>query len=176
MKVSKREKNLLIIVAISVLAMAGFNFYYNRSDSLPTETVDANSLEETRRLLRAEGNLIARQKAVTEALADLEKGFLDISNPEAAKIELLQEVERITGAVGLAVDQKNLLQLEKEVIGVTLEGSAKPDTLIRFLHATATNRLGLNLKRLQIYTNQKNKELKYQVIIQLLLVDKKADQ
>lgn len=174
MKVSKREKNLLIMVGIAVLAMAGFNFYYNNSDSFKTDAVDAGDLEETRRLLRAERNLIARQKAVTEALAEVERGFLDVSNPEAAKIEFLQEVEKLAGAIGLAVDQKNLLQLEQDVIGVTLEGSTDPATLIKFLHGAATNRLGMNLKRLQIHANQKTKDLKYQLIIQLLLVDKKA--
>lgn len=174
MKVSKRERNLLIMVGIAVLAMAGFNFYYNNSDSLKTGAVDAGDLEETRRLLRAERNLIARQEAVTEALAEIERSFLDASNPEAAKIEFLQEVEKLAGAVGLAVDQKNLLQLEQDVIGVALDGSTDPATLIKFLHGAATNRLGMNLKRLQIHANQKTKDLKYQLIIQLLLVDKKA--
>lgn len=174
MKVSKRERNLLIMVGIAVLAMVGFNFYYNNSDSFKTGAVDAGDLEETRRLLRSEHNLIARQKAVTEALAEIERSFLDVSNPEAAKIEFLQEVEKLAGAIGLAVDQKNLLQLEQDVIGVALEGSTDPATLIKFLHGAATNRLGMNLKRLQIHANQKTKDLKYQLIIQLLLVDKKA--
>lgn len=176
MKVSKREQNLLIMVGIAVLAMAGFNFYYNNSDSFQTSAVDAGDMEETRRLLRSEQNLITRQRAVTEALAEMERGFLDASNPEAAKIEFLQEVERLAGAIGLAVDQKNLLQLEQDVIGVALEGSTDPATLIKFLHGAATNRLGMNLKRLQIHANQKTKDLKYQLIIQLLLVDKKAGQ
>lgn len=176
MKVSKRERNLLIMVGIAVLAMVGFNFYYNynNSDSLKTSAVDAGDLEEARRLLRSERNLIARQEAVTEALAEIERSFLDVSNPEAAKIEFLQEVENLAGAIGLAVDQKNLLQLEQDVIGVALEGSTDPATLIKFLHGAATNRLGMNLKRLQIHANQKTKDLKYQLIIQLLLVDKKA--
>lgn len=176
MKVSKREQNLLIIVGIAVLAMVGFNFYYNNSDSFKTNAVDAGDLEETRRLLRMERNLNARQKAATEALAQMERGFLDASNPESAKIELLQEVERLAGVIGLAVDQKNLLQLGEDLIGVALEGSTDPATLIRFLHGAATNRLGMNLKRLQIHANQKTKDLKYQVIIQLMLVDKKAGQ
>ena len=100
--------------------------------------------------------------------------FLDASNPETAKIQLLQEVEKLAAALSLAVDQKNLLQLGEDLIGVALEGSTDPATLIRFLHGAATNRLGMNLKRLQIHANQKTEELKYQVIIQLMLVDKKA--
>ncbi len=176
MKVSKREQNLLLVVGIAVLAMIGFNFYYNNSGSLKTAAVDAGDLEETRRLLRSERNLIARQKAVTEGLAEMERGFLDAFNKETAKIELLQEVEKLAGTIGLAVDQKNLLQLEEDIVGVALEGSAEPATLIKFLHGAATNRLGMNLKRLQIHANQKTEELKYQVIIQLMLVDKKAGQ
>lgn len=176
MKLTKREKNLWLIVGTAVLAMLVFNFVYNNLDRFKGITVDASDLGETRRLLRSERNIIARQGAVNTALADLEKGFLSASDPESAKIALLQEVESLAGAIGLAVDQKNLLQLEKDVIGVSIEGNTEPATLIRFLHGAATVRLGLDVRRLQVHANEKTKQLKYQIILQLLLVEKKADQ
>ncbi len=176
MKLSKREKNLWLIVGTAVLGMLVFNLVYNNLDRFNGVNVDASELGETRRLLRSERNIMARQQAINAALADMEKGFLASSDPESAKIALLQEVERLTGAHGLAVDQKNLLQLEKDVIGVALEGNTEPETLIRFLHAAATTRMGLDVKRLQAHANQKTKQVKYQIILQLLLVEKKADQ
>jgi len=176
MKLTKREKTIWLVVGIAVLIMLGFNIFYNNLDRFKAVAVDASALEETRHLLRSERNIIARRRAADAALTKLQERFLDLSDPESAKIELLKEVETLTGKVGLAVEQKNLLQLEPDVIGVALEGSAKPDVLVRFLHAAAIARLGLDVKRLQLHTNEKTKELKYQIILQLLLVEKKAGQ
>lgn len=175
-KLTKREKVICLIVVIAVGVMLAFNIIYQNLDRLKTVAVDTSDLEETRRLLRSEQNIIARQKAASVALTTTQLRFLDASDPESAKIELLKEVETLTNTVGLTVEQKNLLQLEKNIIGVALEGTAEPAKLISFLHASATARLGLNLKRLQAHANQKTKQLKYQIILQLLLVDKKANQ
>ncbi len=176
MKLTSREKVLWLAVGAAVFGMFVFNVFYTNIDRLKTVAVDASELVETRHLLRSERNIIARQEAASAALTKIQGFFLDASDPESAKIELLKEVENLTGAIGLAVDQKNLLQLEPDVIGVALEGSAEPATLVRFLHALATARLGLDVKRLQLNVNEKTKELKYQIILQLLLVKKKAGQ
>lgn len=176
MKLNKREKTIWLVVGIAVFVMFVFNIFYNNIDRFKATAVDASELEETRHLLRSERNIIARQQAAGTALANIQERFLDASNLELAKIELLKEVETLTSQVGLAVEQKNLLQLEPDVIGVSLEGSAEPATLVRFLHAAATARLGLDVKRLQAHTNEKTKEIKYQIILQLLLVEKKENQ
>lgn len=174
MKLNRREKVLCLIVGIAVLAMIGFNVIYNNLNSLSASIVDSSSLEETRRLLRSERNIFARQKTAGEALTAARTRFLDRADPESAKIKLLKEVETLTERVGLSVEQKNLLQLERDIIGVTLEGKAEPDKLIRFLHAAATARLALNVKRLQVHANVKTKDLRYQIILQLMLVEEKA--
>ncbi|NLY74813.1 MAG: hypothetical protein GX075_05880 [Firmicutes bacterium] len=176
MKLTKREKILWSIVGVAVLAMLIFNLIYSQIDRATTIGVNRADVEETRRLLRSEQNIVARQKAASEALAKAQKRFLDETDPEAAKIELLREVENIAGEIGLAVEQKNLLQLEKDIIGVALEGTTEPAALTRFLHTAATSRLALNVKRLQLHTNQKTKQIRYQIILQLLLVEKKAEQ
>lgn len=176
MKLTKRERTLWLIVGITVCAMLAFNFIYRNLDRLQGSGVDASGLEETRRLLRSGRNIVARRQAAEKALVKLQARFLDTSNPDTAKIQLLKEVETLIKQVGLPVEQKNLLQLEPNIIGVAIEGNAEPATLIRFLHASATSRWGLNLKRLQTHTNEKTKQLKYQIILQLLLVEKKADQ
>lgn len=176
MKLNQREKVLCLIVGTAVLAMIAFNVIYNNLDSLSAPAVDSSNLEETRRLLRSERNILARRQAAGTALTAARARFLDAADPESAKIELLKEVETLTGTVGLTVEQKNLLQLDQNIIAVALEGNAEPAKLIRFLHATATARLGLNVKRLQVHANAKTKDLKYQIILQLLLVEKKAGQ
>lgn len=176
MKLNQREKNLWLIVGIAVCAMLIFNFSYRYLDRLQISGVNASELEETRRLLRSGRNIIARRQAAEKALIELQDRFLDISQPETAKIQLLKEVETLINRVGLPVEQKNLLQLEPNIIGVAIEGNTETATLIKFLHASATTRLGLNLKRVQIHTNEKTKQLKYQIILQLLLVEKKVDQ
>lgn len=176
MKLNKRERILWLIVGVSVCAMLIFNFIYRNLDHLQISRVDASELEETRRLLRSGQNIIARRQAAEKALVKLQDRFLDISQPETAKIQLLKEVEALINRVGLPVEQKNLLQLEPGIIGVAIEGNTEPATLIRFLHASSTTHLGLSLKRFQTHTNEKTKQLKYQIILQLLLVEKKADQ
>lgn len=174
MKLNQREKRLCLIVGIAILGMIVFNVIYKNFDSLSESAVDSSNLAETRRLLRSERNILARQKAATAALSAAQARFLDAADPESAKIELLKEVETLTGKVGLAVEQKNLLQLEPNIIGVTLEGRTEPAKLIGFLHAAATARLALNVKRLQVHANEKTKDLRYQIILQLMLVEKKA--
>lgn len=175
MKLTKREKTIWLTVGIAVFAMLVFNIFYNNLDRFQGVAVDTSDLEETRRLLRSEQNIIARRQAASAALVETQGRFVDASDPESAKIEMLKEVERLTGMIGLAVEQKNLLQLKEDIVGVSLEGTTEPATLTRFLHAAATARLGLDVKRLQLHSNQKTKQLKYQIILQLLLVEKKAD-
>jgi hypothetical protein len=176
MKLNKRERTLWLIVGVSVCGMLAFNFVYRNLDRLQVSGVDVSELEETRRLLRSGRNIAARRQAAEKALIKLEKRFLDTSNPDTAKIQLLKEVETLIARAGLPVEQKNLLQLEPNIIGVAIEGNAEPAVLIRFLHASATTRMGLSVKRLQTHANEKTKQLKYQIILQLLLVEKKADQ
>lgn len=175
MKLTQRERTLWLIVGIAVCGMFAFNIIYRNLDRLNTPGVKASELEETRRLLRSGQNITARREAADKALAKLQGRFLNASDPETAKIQLLKEVETIINMVGLPVEQKNLLQLEQNVIGVAIEGNTDPAVLISFLHASATARLGLNLKRLQAHVNEKNKQLKFQIILQSLLVEKKAD-
>ncbi len=176
MKLNKREQIICLAVGIAVGGMLIFNIIYRNLDRLQTTGINAADLEETRRLLRSERNIMARRQAADKALITLQGRFLDATDPEKAKIELLKEVETLINTVGLTVEQKNLIQLEPNIIGVAIEGNSEPAVLIRFLHATTVTRLGLNIKRFQAHVNEKTKQLKYQIILDLLLVEKKVDQ
>jgi hypothetical protein len=169
-----REKNLAILVGAVVLIGLGYKFVSGDITSPWSGGTQSTNLEGAYRLLRSELNVTARSQAVEKRLDTLQAKFLDSGNLDDSKIKLLKEVESLVAQCNLEVTQKNLVQISKSEIGVTLEGKTKPESLFRFIWQTTQAKIGLKISRLQIHTLTEQKTLSFQVVVGTLLVDKKG--
>jgi hypothetical protein len=169
-----REKNLAILVGAVVLIVLGYKFVSGDIPSPWSGGAQNTSLEGAYRLLRSELNVTARSQAINKRLDALQAKFLEAGNPEESRIKLLKEVENLVAQSNLEITQKNLVQINKSEIGVTLEGKTKPESLFRFIWQTTQAQIGLKISRLQIHSLTEQKTLGYQIVVSTLLVDKKG--
>jgi|GEM_PF-759952 len=174
MRLTRRERNVWLFVGLAVLFMLGYNFFaqMNLTEVQPTVEV---SLSEARRLLAAETNIETRYQAVQGRLRQLQGRFLKSTRPEDQRIELLEAVEAVIAKSGLSVERKNVIDFRDGVLGVSLEGTATAETVISFMHQTASSPLGLRLKRVQLMANPELKTLKYQLIVVTKLLNETGE-
>ena len=169
-----REKNLLIIVGVIMVAGLGYNLFQGTIAPSGTGAESNSDLEGVNRLLRSRGNINSRNQAVAKRLDLFQAKFYDLNKPEEARIALLKEVEGLVALAGLEVNQKNLVQFSKNEIGVALEGKGKPESVFKFIWQTTQAKTGLKLHRFQAHSLSDQKLLNYQIVVTTLLMDKKG--
>jgi len=174
MKLTRREQSLWLIVSLSVIFMLGYNFWSNMIQ-MESRYPAPVSLSEARRLLASETNLKNRHQAIKDRLQQLKGRFLKSTRPEEQRIELLEAVEAVIAKSGLSVERKNVIDFRDGVLGVSLEGTATAETVISFMHQTASSPLGLRLKRVQLMANPELKTLKYQLIVVTKLLNETGE-
>ena len=165
-----REQKLLLLVGIVIVGGLAFNYWPRVDNSAGQNTDNGFRLQEAVRLLRLRSNIIARNKALTAELKALQGRFFSAVNVDTAKLSLLKTVEAIAAQGNLAVQQKNMVSIHDDTIGVALEGKTSPESLVRFLHLTVQNPTGLRVYRLQIHSLPEAKLLNYQVTVITMLV------
>lgn len=166
------ERNLWIFVGVVVVVGLTINFFMGMLNPPVLDSAGNVGFEEATRLLRASQNIKARNQAVKERLDSLESKFYSVGHLEETKISLLKVVESIANTCNLEVQQKNVLEIEEGVIGVSLEGKTRPDILFRFVHSATTANIGLRIKRFQIHSLPDQKLLSYQIVVISLLIEK----
>lgn len=178
---TRRERNLWFFVGLAICIAFVYYLWDNRNagigdNALPSGASETLNLASAYRLLRAEQNVIRRQKAVAAFRAGIESYFLGDRDPEAARLALLKFIEDLAGKAGLAVEQKSFTALKNDSIAVSLEGKATPGALIRFLQLIGDDRarIDLEIKRLRIHALPEQKLLNYQLLIATLLISKKG--
>ncbi|HBF38161.1 MAG TPA: hypothetical protein DDW50_12675 [Firmicutes bacterium] len=169
---TKREKHIVLLVGIVIAGWFIFRFWPQQSG--PSENSDNHqfSLTDADRLLRSRQNIIARNKAINGELKTLQQRFYNAAQADNAKIALLKTVEGIAAQTSLAVEQKNMVSIHDDTIGVALEGKTSPESLIRFLQQITQSPIGLRIQRLQIHSLPETKQLNYQVAVITLVVKK----
>lgn len=172
MKLTKREKTLWALVGIVGLLWLGYQLIGRYQEHPDREAVNGAALTEAYHTIRSEANIDARFLATNQHLKKMKERFLNIVKLDKAQIVLLKEVEKLTYQANLGVGQKNLIRESNQVIAVSLEGTAKSEEIIRFLQLMTTSQLALKVKRIQIHANPESRELKYQIIVETLLVEK----
>jgi hypothetical protein len=165
-----REQRLLIVVGVVILGGLAFNFWPRITNSAETNSDSDSRLHEADHLLRFRQNIIVRNDTVNAELKGVQNRFYPAANLESSKLSLLKEVEAIVVQTNLDVQQKNMVNIHDDTIGIALEGKANPESLIRFLQRTTQDRIGLRIGRLQIHSLPDSKQLNYQVTIITLLV------
>jgi hypothetical protein len=167
---TKREQHLVLLAGIVIVGWLAFHFWPRTTQSSEINENNAFRLVEADRLFRARQNIMAQSKAVTAELKRVKERFYIAANPENAKISLLKAVEGIAMQTNLAVQQKNMVSIHDDTIGVALEGKTSPESLICFLQMTAQSPIGIRIYRLQIHSIPESKQLNYQVTVISLLV------
>lgn len=165
MKVSPRERNLWLIVLAAVVVIGVCRFEFKSAAAIRDGNNSALSLNEAYRLLQSGPNIIARHRATQSYLQALEERLLGSFDSQETQLALLDSVEDLANASGLQVEQKNLVNLPNGLLGVLLEGTTSAEAFFRMLQLVATDPAGLNIKRLQVHSNQATRGLKYQIIV-----------
>lgn len=171
---SNREKKLVIIVAVAVVLIMGYNFFFGMfAPSATTPDYGSNlaiDYDTASRLLTRARYITEYNKQITAKLGKLKDMFYPKSRVDEAEIALLKETELIAEASNLTVQQKNIVRYSDTLIGVTMDGKTTPDSLIRFMQKTTESRLGLKINRLQIHSLSDQNLLDYQISVSSLLL------
>jgi hypothetical protein len=170
---SDREKKIVIFVAVAVVLILAYNFFFGMFAS-PTVPESGSSIvidyDSATQLLKRARNITEYNKQITTKLDKLKKMFYPKANVDEAEIALLKETEAIAANCNLTVQQKNIVRYSETLIGVTMDGKTTPDSLFRFMQKTTESRLGLKINRLQIHTLADQKLLDYQISVSSLLL------
>lgn len=164
-----REKKLLILVGVVILAGLGVNYFSGISKNGESTTGNALNQKEAERLLSSSRTIVARNRAATEALAKLEARFYPKTAIERVQLDLLQEVEKIASRSGLTVERKSIGRLPDQLIEVTLEGRTGSAPLFLFMQKLQETPIALKIKSLKIHSLPEERQLEYEIgIISLL--------
>jgi hypothetical protein len=166
-----REKMILITAG----CLAGVALLYNlgyRNWEQSRDTAEAGGqLQEARRFLGAEANLRARSAAVNRSLGQLRRRFYHPGQSRQTKLELLRLVEGRAIRCGLSVQLKNTVAFSETEFEVTLEGTASPETIIKFLQQVTVAPIELKVKRMRLHSIAERKVLNYQIVLSTLVVE-----
>jgi hypothetical protein len=165
-----RELKLWLSIGIVVTAGLLYNLatpYWSRLEEQKTVGSDWN---EAIRLLRAESNIRARNRAARERYRQLQPKFYAAKRRGAAELEVLEIIEEIAANCGLRIRLKNTLQLAEDEIGVALEGTTGSEVFYRFLQQLTEAPVGLRIKALELHGVPEKRELDYQVVVGVLLI------
>jgi hypothetical protein len=165
-----REIKLWVSIGIVVTAGLLYNLvapYWNRMEEQKTVGSDWN---EAIRLIRMENNIRARNRAAEERYRQLQPKFFT-AKQRGVELEVLEVIEGIAANCGLRIRLKNTLQLAKDEIGIALEGTTGSEVFYRFLQQLTEAPVGLRIKTLQLHGTPQKRELDYQVVIGVLLIN-----
>jgi hypothetical protein len=166
-----RELQIWLVVGVVAVVGLGYNMinpYLNRRAEQKSAT---GSFAAAQRLLRAENNICARNRAVFSRYRKLRQKFFLRQNRATVAPAMLALLEDLVADSGLRVRLKNILQLSADEIGVALEGSTSAAGFYQFLQRLTVAPIGFNVKTLQLRSIPKKRELDYQIVVSVLLVD-----
>jgi hypothetical protein len=166
-----RERMILIAAGCFVGVALVYNLGYRNWEQLQDTAEPGGQLQEARRLLGAEANLRARSYSVTKRLTQLRSRYYRQNQAKQTKLELLRLVEERAARCGLSVRLKNTATYSHEEIGVSLEGTAPPETIIKFLQQVSVAPIELKVKRVQLHSMPEQRALDYQIDVSTLVVD-----
>jgi hypothetical protein len=166
-----RERTIWITAGCIVGLALVYNLGYRNLEQLQDTVEPGGQLQEARRLLGAEANLRARSSAVTGRLTQLRSRFYRQNQSQQTKLELLRLVEERAVHCGLSVQLKNTVAYSNEEIGVSLEGIASPETIIKFLQQVTVAPIELKVKRVQLHSVPEQRALDYQIAVSTLVVE-----
>jgi hypothetical protein len=166
-----REKTILIAAGCLVGVALVYNLGYRNWEQLRDTAEPGGQMQEARRLLGAEANLQTRSAAVNRSLGQLRRRFYHPDPSRQTKLELLRLVEERAVRCGLSVQLKNTVSFSETELGVTLEGTAPPETIIKFLQQVTVAPIELKVKRVQLHSLTEQKVLNYQIALSTLVVD-----
>jgi hypothetical protein len=165
-----RELKLWLSIGVVVAAGLVYNMvspYFTRMEEQKAST---GSWDEASRLLRAESNIRARNRAMQERYQQLQKRFFLMKNQATAGVDILEIIEDIAANCEMRIRLKNTLQIAPNEIGVALEGTTGSEMFYRFMQQLTEAPVGLQIKTLQLHGTPEKRELDYQVVVSVLLV------
>jgi hypothetical protein len=165
-----RELRLWLVVGVVIAAGLVYNLVTPFLVRMEEQKASTGSWDEAARILRAEGNIRARNRAVQERYRQLQTQFYLTKQNNAAELELLGVIEDIAANCGLGIRLKNTLQISPDEIGVALEGTTGSEMLYRFLQRLTETSAGIQIKILELHATPEKRELDYQVVIGALLL------
>jgi hypothetical protein len=165
-----REKMILIAAGCLVGLALVYNLGYRNWEQLQDTAEPGGQLQEARRLLGAEAKLRARSAAVNRSLGQLRRRFYHSDQSRRTKLKLLRLVEERAVRCGLSVQLKNTVAFSETELGVTLEGTAPPESIIKFLQQVTVIPIELKVKRVQMHSIPEQKALDYQITVSTLVV------
>jgi hypothetical protein len=166
-----RERMIWITAGCLVGLAFISNLGYRNWKQLQGTSEPRAQLQEARRLLGAEANIRTRRRAVKGRLVQLRKRFYHQGQSRQNKLALLRLVEKRAVRCGLSVQLKKPVVFSATEIGVSLEGTAPPESVIDFLQLLTAASLELKVKRLQLHGVPEQKLLNYQITVSTLVVE-----
>jgi hypothetical protein len=166
-----RELKIWLVVGAVAVVGLGYNMVNPYLNRLAEQKSVTGSFVAAKRLLRAENNIRARNRAVFSRYRELRRKFFLRQNQASADPAMLALLEDIAADSGLRIRLKNTLQLSAGEIGVALEGSTGAAGFYQFLQRLTVAPIGFNVKTLQLRSIPKKRELDYQIVVSVLLVD-----
>jgi hypothetical protein len=168
---TKNEQKIWTVAAVIVGFALVYNFGFNKLEQLSGPARSQFGLAEARRLLRKEPKIMARAGAAAANLSQLQSRFLNPDRQTPVKLKLLRLVEEVAARSGLGVQLKNTVVYSRTELGVSLEGTAPPETVVGFLQQLTAAPLDLKVKQLQLHSVPEQKVLNYRIAISTLVVD-----